>query len=157
QGVTRSQPMTSTYHHGELSAVVQEVAELARTLQERGFPVTRLKLEAVITNSGVPQTEEEARAFPQGNYFEFHVKVTLPPVADLEVWRSLCKPWGAHLSANALKQEEDGRSQRFVTLRVYGAGRASAEAKFETLMQRLQADGHELSNRLREYTIYDSN
>src|SRR5436190_5078768 len=157
QGQTRSQPMTSTYHRGHLPAVVQEVAGLARALAERGFPVTRLKLEAVITNTGVPQTDDEARAFPPGNYFEFHVKVTLAPGADLEPLRALCKEHGAHLSANALKTEEDGRSERFVTLRVYGVGRDKAESTFEALVGRLVAAGYVLSNRLREYTIYDSN
>src|SRR5688572_2182314 len=62
RGVTRSQPMTSTYHRGELRDVVAEVAGLARALRERGFRVTRLKLEAVATNEGVPATDEEARA-----------------------------------------------------------------------------------------------
>src|SRR5262249_34021304 len=40
EGTTRSQPMTSSYHHGELAEVVREVAHIARTLREEGFPVT---------------------------------------------------------------------------------------------------------------------
>jgi hypothetical protein len=157
QGITRSQPMTSAYHHGDLAAVVQEVAGLARTLAESGFPVARVKLEAVVTNAGVPVTDEEARRFPPGNYFEFHVKAALPPGADLASLRELCTKHGAHLSSNALKREEDGRTERFVTLRAYGVGRERAEAGFDLLLSDLQAVGHALSNRLREYTIYDSN
>jgi hypothetical protein len=156
-GVTRSQPMTSTYHRGELVEVLGEVAGLTRTLRQRGFAATRVKVEAVITNAGVPQTDEEAKAFPAGNYFEFHVKVLLPADADLEALRTVCTRHGAHLSSNALKREEDGRSQRFVTQRVYGVGRMNAEAVFEALVGDLLAAGYELSNRLREYTIYDSN
>jgi hypothetical protein len=110
-----------------------------------------------VTNTGVPGSDEEAQAFPPGNYFEFHVKATLPPGADLEPLRELCRRHGAHLSSNALKREEDGRTQRFVTLRVYEAGRVRAEAVFDRLLQDLQASGYTLSNRLREYTIYDSN
>src|SRR5947207_2833568 len=58
-GVTRSQPMTSTYHRGELAEVVAEVAALARSLRQGGFEVVRLKLEAVVTNEGVPQDDEQ--------------------------------------------------------------------------------------------------
>jgi hypothetical protein len=156
-GVTRSQPMTSTYHRGTLVEVVREVADLARTLRQRGFAPTRVKLEAVITNTGVPLSDDEAKAFPPGNYFEFHVKASLPPDADLETLRALCARHSAHLSSNALKREEDGRSERFVTQRVYGVGRHNAESVFEKLMEELQSAGYALSNRLREYTIFDSN
>jgi hypothetical protein len=156
RGVTRSQPMTSTYHRGELQDVVAEVAGLARALRERGFLVTRLKLEAMATNEGVPATDEEARAFPAGNYFEFHVKLVLPADGDLEPARAVCARHGAHLSSNALKREGDA-AQRFVTLRVYGAGRDRAEARFAELVAELERLGHPLLNKLREYTIYDSN
>jgi hypothetical protein len=157
RGATRSQPMTSTYHKGELAAVVEEVAGLARRLREAGFRVARLKLEAVATNEGVPATDEEARRFPPGNYFEFHVKLTLPAAADLEALRERCARHGAHLSANALKRDEAGRAERFVTLRVYGAGRGRAEGRFDELYRELAALGCPMSNKLREYTVYDSN
>ena len=75
-GATRSQPMTSTYHRGDLADVVGEVAGLAADLRQRGFAPTRVKLEAVITNAGVPADRRGGAAFPAGNYFEFHVKVT---------------------------------------------------------------------------------
>jgi hypothetical protein len=156
-GISRSQPMTSTYHRGELTEVVREVAALAQTLAERRFAVVRVKLEAVVTNAGIPASDEEAREFPPGNYFEFHVKATLSPGADLEALRDLCRRHGAHLSSNALKREDDGRTERFVTLRLYGVGRQRAEAVFDRLIADLQGAGYPLSNRLREYAIYDSN
>lgn len=153
-GVTRSQPMTSTYHRGELADVVREVAELSGALRQRGFAVTRLKVEAVTTNDGVPATDDEARTFPAENYFEFHVKVTFPAEEALEAVKAVCGRHGGHLSANALKREP---TQRFVTMRVYGVGRASAEERFDALHEELRDLGYPLSNKLREYTIYDSN
>jgi hypothetical protein len=156
RGVTRSQPMTSTYHRGDLGEVIEQVAGLARSLRERGFSVTRLKLEAVTTNDGVPATDEDARAFPQGNYFEFHVKLTLPTEGDWEAVRVACARHKAHLSSNALKRDGDA-AQRFVTMRVYGAGRVRSEAMFDELYQELVALGYPLSNKLCEYAIYDSN
>ena len=71
--------------------------------------------------------------------------------------RARCAELGAHLSRNALQRDEDGRTQRFVTQRLYGVGRARALERFEELLGRLSADGYALSNKLREYTLYDSN
>lgn len=157
RGVTRSQPMTSTYHRGELAAVTEEVAGLACRLRDEGFRVSRVKLEAVITNEGVPGTDEEARSFPPGNYFEFHIKLLLPPDIDLAPLQTVCQQHGAHLSTNALKRHDEGQSERFVTLRVHGVGRDRAETRFAALCEDLEGLGHTLANRLREYTIYDSN
>jgi len=156
EGATRSQPMTSSYHRGSLQAVAGQVADIARSLRKQHFPVTRIKLEAVVGNTDVPETDEEAQTWPAGNYFEFHVKVSLPVDADLEPLRVLCRRHRAHLSSNAF-QREGNQTQRFVTLRVYGGGRLRASQQFEFLLTDLERAGYSLSNRLREYTIYDSN
>ena len=156
EGATTSQPMTSSYHRGGLPDVAKEVAGITTQLRAAGFDVTRVKLEAVVTNEGVPDTEEEVRRFPPGNYFEFHVKVSLPLGTDLRPLRELSARSGAHLSRNALKRDSAG-AQRFVTLRVYGEGRSRANARFEALLRELETGGYSLSNRLREYTLYDSN
>jgi hypothetical protein len=155
-GVTRSQPMTASYHRGELAGVVAAVAALAGALAGRGFRVVRVKLEAVTTNEGVPATDEQARALHAGNYFEFHVKAALPGGADLAPLRALCRRHAAHLSRNALKAEE-GRTERFVTLRVYGVGGDRAGRAFDGLLGDLRSAGYALSNVQREYTLFDSN
>jgi hypothetical protein len=156
RGQTPSQPMTSSYHRGELAEVVEEVAGLAGVLRGEGFPVTRVKLEAVVTNEGVPRTDEESRRLPLSNYFEFHVKVTLPAEADLEPLRALCARHDAHLSRNAFRQGE-GRQERFATLRLYGMGGDRAGGRFEALREELTTAGYVLSNSLREYSLFDSN
>jgi len=153
---TLSQPMTATYHRGELAAVAEEVAALSRAVRGAGFDVTRVKLEAVATNDGLPETDEEAAAFPQENYFEFHVKALLPADADVEALRACCARHDGRLSSNALKSDNEGRRERFVTLRVYNAGRRNAFARFDALVSDLLAAGYALGNRLREYTLYDS-
>jgi hypothetical protein len=156
EGVTRSQPMTATYHRGEVAAVSEEVAALSQAVRDAGFDVTRVKLEAVASNDGLPETDEEAAAFPEENYFEFHVKALLPTDADVEALRSCCARHDARLSSNALKTDQEGRRERFVTLRVYNAGRRNALARFDALVNDLLAAGYTLGNRLREYTLYDS-
>ncbi|MFP2909413.1 hypothetical protein ACLESD_31100 [Pyxidicoccus sp. 3LFB2] len=75
----------------------------------------------------------------------------------MEALRARCETHGAHLSRNARKVREDGASERFVTLRVYGLGRANADARFTALLEDLAGTGLTLTQRLREWTVYDSN
>src|SRR5262245_16178556 len=155
-GSAPTQPMTASYHRGLLADVAHEVAALAGRVRAGGFPVARLKVEAVATNEGVPDTDDAARALPASNYFEFHAKIRLPVNADFAAVRDLCARHGARLSSNALKAHADGTREQFVTLRVYGAGRKRAFADFDRLCAELTAAGHKPTSRLKEYSIYDS-
>jgi hypothetical protein len=154
RGVSRSQPMTASYHRGDLPAVMEEIEALHERLWQGGFPVLRVKLEAVATNPGVPVTDDEAAAWPEG-YFEFHAKLRLPAGADLEPLRQLCDRHGAHLSRNDRKRDEDGGAERFVTLRVYRTGRERAAAAYEALLRDLAAAEFTVVSQQREFTIYD--
>lgn len=156
EGETRSQPMTASYHHGPLSEVTAQVADLAREVRDAGFPVVRVKLEAIATNDGVPDTDADAGLHPPTNYFEFHVKLALPVGADLDRLRECCAKHDARLSRNALKTDRDGRTERFVTLRCYRVGRRRAFANFDSLVDDLTEAGFVIVNRQREYSIYDS-
>jgi hypothetical protein len=154
RGESRSQPMTASYHRGELAGVLAEVESLHARLWEGGFPVVRVKLEAVATNAGVPVTDAEAAAWPEG-YFEFHAKLRLAADADLEALRGLCGRHGAHLSRNERKRDRDGETERFVTLRVHRAGRERAVAACEALLADLAAAGFSVVGRQNEFTVYD--
>ena len=156
EGETKSQPMTASYHRGSLAEVVEQVAQLCEKMRQAGLVISRLKLEAVTNNAGVPDSNEQAAAFPDTNYFEFHVKLRLPPQTDLQAISQLCQQHDARLSSNALKQEQYGNTQRFVTMRRYGLGRAAACADFDRLLDDLQQQGYTATNQLREYTIFDS-
>ncbi len=154
RGVSRSQPMTASYHRGALDKVLGEVEALHTRLWEGGFAVVRVKLEAVATNPGVPLTDEETAAWPEG-YFEFHAKLRLPTGTDLEPLRALCVRHGAHLSRNARKREEGSDTERFVTLRVHGAGRGRASAAYEALLRDLADGGFPVVGQQREFTVFD--
>lgn len=153
------QPMTAAYHRGSVSQVITEVAELTRRVRAAGFLVTRVKLEAVANNRGVPVTDEETRRFPSRNYFEFHGKIALPQDTDaltLDTLRDHCARYNAHLSRNVRKQRADGKLERFVTMRVYGRGREVATRHWQELENSLRAAGYDLGNTLHEYTLFDS-
>ncbi|WP_338866593.1 non-canonical purine NTP pyrophosphatase [Myxococcus stipitatus] len=157
RGAEPFQPMTASYHHGTLRHALEEVRGMARALAGQGFDVTRMKLEALGKNRDMPEDDAAALAQP-ANYFEFHVKVLLPASgADMDTLQARCARHGAHLSRNARKVREDGASERFVTLRAHAMGRVNADARFTALLEDLSGLGYPLTQRLREYTVYDSN
>jgi len=152
------QPMTASFHRGELLAVQDDVVSIARALVKKGFTVTRTKIEAHGRLLGTPETDEEARRAPSTSYFEFHVKLALPASADLVALATQCRAHGAHLSRNAHKVAgTDGLAERFVTLRAHAVGRITAEARFAALCAEIEAAGYLVRSRIREYTVFDTN
>lgn len=156
-GSTPSQPMTASYHRGDLASVLGEIEGLHERLCRGGFPVVRVKLEAVANNAGVPITDEDAKSF-SGAYFEFHAKLRLTASdLDLERLRELCLVHDAHLSRNDRKRDARGVTRdRFVTIRMHECGRTRATAAFERLLDSLKAAGYTVVGVKREFTIYDS-
>ncbi|MCB9599103.1 MAG: hypothetical protein H6721_11415 [Sandaracinus sp.] len=153
EGATLFQPMTGSYHHGELPEVQAEVFELARRLTDAGFEVTRVKIEATGSNRDVPHTDEEAQALD--GYFEVHLKVSLPAGADVEALRALVTPHEGRLSRNARRIDGDVVT-RFVTLRIYGRGLDEARRRHLALHHTLVDAGYRVSDALLEFTVYDS-
>ncbi|HLL21562.1 MAG TPA: hypothetical protein VK427_05495, partial [Kofleriaceae bacterium] len=138
RGAHASQPMTSSHHTGELASVMREIMALRAHLEAAGFAVTRVKVEEDAGDDDVPVDA----AGPPGTYFEFHGKLALGPDDDLTGVRATCEAIGAHLSHNDF---ERGVS-RFVTLRVYDAGRTAAQARFADVLRTLTAAGHLVTN-----------
>ena len=157
EGINNFQPMTSLYHKGSYERVLIEVNSLAELIREQGFKVTRVKIEALITNNLVPINDEEAKKLPESNYFEFHVLVNLLNKEAMEQLKAICREHQAHLSQNAFKKSVEGIKQYFVTMRLYKVGKQTAKAHFSKLLTELKQQGFKLSNRLQEYIIYDSN
>ena len=157
QGVTRSQMMTASYHHGAFKDVLQQINQIAEKIVNADFEITRIKIEAMVSNQDIPISNIEAQKLPPSNYFEFHVKAILSADENLEVLRKYCLQHKAHLSANAFKKLVDGKQQRFITMRVYGVGYKSAQQRFDNLLLHLKVQGYKLSQQQREYTVYDNN
>ena len=83
-GVNPSQLMTSSYHHGNFENVLQKVNAIAQKITDAGFEVTRIKIEAMVSNQDVPISDIEAQKLPSSNYFEFHVKAILSGDENIE-------------------------------------------------------------------------
>jgi inosine/xanthosine triphosphate pyrophosphatase family protein len=158
EGETRAQPMTGSFHRGALLDVQREVVALAGELVRRGFTVTRTKIEAHGRLDWTPPTDEEAARGPSTSYFELHMKLALPADADLTPLVRRFKELGAHLSRNAHKQAgSDGMAEHFVTVRAHRVGRITAEARFAAFCAEVEAGGYAVRNRIREYTVFDTN
>jgi non-canonical purine NTP pyrophosphatase (RdgB/HAM1 family) len=154
RGRTSRQPMTGAHHRGPLHEVMLVVHQLARDLVRAGFEVIRTKVEAVGPHLDLPLTDDVASRAPATNYFEHHAKIVLPSLdSETEVSRAFAE-LGAYLSRGAPRV--DGVEMRFVTLRSWGLGQASADARFDRVLALAARLGLPLRNRTREYTVYDS-
>ena len=157
QGVIRSQMMTASYHHGTFKDVLQQINQIADIIISADFEVTRIKIEAMVSNQDIPMSDIKAQKLSKSNYFEFHVKAILSASENLEALKKYCLQHNAHLSKNTFKKLIDGKQERFITMRIYGLGYKSAQTRFDNLILYLKSKGFKLSQQQREYTVFDSN
>ena len=85
-------------------------------------------------------------------YFEHHATVVLPEGFDEAALVERCRAHEGYVSRNLRKPP----GERFVTVRSYRVGRATADARFERVLDDVRALGVPLKNRAREFTVFDS-
>lgn len=153
-GDTPRQPMTGSFHRGSLLDAQREAIAIGQELVRRGFDVVRTKIEQHGRLDGAPETDEAARRAPTTSYFEFHAKVLVPPGVDLPALTAKLAAVGGLLSANAVHASSH---EHFVTLRAFGLGRVNAEKRFQAVLAALAEFQLPVRNRVREYTVFDSN
>lgn len=148
------QAMISKFKNGTGDEVIVKAHEMAKEMTEYwGIRVTRIKIESMMHNEGVP-TEENAECTDE-NYFEFHLKVE---VTDKSEWNQLavvCREKGAHLSFNAFKKE----TIPLITLRIPGScGMKKAVDSKDVLMDHIKIKGFFSNSAIQsEFSIYDTN
>jgi hypothetical protein len=151
---------STRYHDGaDPSGPVANMLRDAEALSAH-FEVVRLKMEAVATNEGVPQTDAEALAMPGDTYFEYHLKIDAPvsPQND-EVLGRLARDLTRELdvkvpfSCNNMRD----KNQRFLNARTYGLGFASSSAVVRRIEEAVARQGLALSKIIREFIVFDTN
>ena len=157
EGETIRQPMTGSFHRGSLLDAQREAIAIGQELVRRGFDVVRTKIEQHGRLEDAPESDAEAARAPRTSYFEFHAKVVLTVESDEPAVRAVLTNAGGHLSANAANAGGPASLERFVTLRAFGLGRANAEARFDAVLDAIRSLGLPIRNRVREYTVFDSN
>jgi hypothetical protein len=148
QGDHWQQAMASKQIHARHVAEAAALAKREAGLwSERGLAVWRIKIEVQLDFAARCQTH-----LPSGfsGYFEWHGKL---PVAAVDSVRALALEHGAHLSANALKNQLD---QRFLTLREYGNEPLFRE-RVAALVAALQARSWPILRQQFEFCVYDDN
>lgn len=85
------------------------------------------------------------------------MKLVLPAATDLDALATRLRAHGGALSRNAHEPADAIGVERFVTMRAYGVGRATAEARFAALSAEIDRLGLVVRNRIREYTVFDTN
>lgn len=152
EGAVPSQLITASIHRGSLEKVETEAAALRRLLSERGYGVTRTKVEAFLKNSCVPETPPER----PDQYFEFHAKVVIASPEDLTRLKEFCATRHVHMSRTSSNRLASGEEMRFTTMRVYRTGRVDAERYFDAYLTELTQRGWAYNNVIREFTILDT-
>ncbi|WP_020474095.1 hypothetical protein [Zavarzinella formosa] len=157
RGNVPSQPMLTRRASGLVSEQMHAATELSRRLLADGIEVTRVKIEAAPWNRGVPQSDTEAVESHSGKYFEHHVKLVLEATTDIPVLARLVEGHSAHLSRNAFRQRDDGRSERFVTQRCFQVGQVASRRSLEQLLAELRTQGYAPLEIEEEFVVHDSN
>lgn len=150
--------------------VIEEVHADADHFTSHGFEVLRRKIECFGWTDGVPQEDEEAKAFPD-KYFEFHLRVnrkedapsTKITAKEIEELRTLSEMYTEKyrvpvpLSFNAYKEGK----QRFLNLRVGHCGRKTAVESIEKVKADIASNPNlsylEVGKSHIEYVWWDDN
>jgi hypothetical protein len=158
RGAFVSQPMITLTGRGSLADQHAAIRQWERALHRAGIFPCRSKIEAAPWCVGVPRSDEDATAEPQGRYFEHHIKLLLPSatVADVAAVTDLVAPHGARLSRNARRERPDGAQERFVNQRCHRVGLDTARRRLDALVDVIRSAGYEVVRVEQEYVVYDS-
>ncbi|MGL6075577.1 MAG: nucleotidyl transferase AbiEii/AbiGii toxin family protein [Fimbriiglobus sp.] len=150
------QPM-ATWRRGETTfeAVLAEAEAFADEARQAWFVIDRVKIEASPWNADVPVEDLDSLLHPPSHYFEQHIKLRRERDADTAKLLAVCEHHHGHLSRNAFRQDGEFE-ERFVTIRHYGVGRVTAEARLTDLLAALEVIDETVLESETEYCLYDS-
>ncbi|KAJ3211223.1 hypothetical protein HDU67_004666 [Dinochytrium kinnereticum] len=159
-GVFPDQVMIGRYLVGTSNTLPNIITETYITpLKNAGFIPTRLKLESLMSNAGVPaDPASKARWFPSSSYFEFHWKVEVME-GMLSGLRKVVGRVGEgrlHLSRNVYGKGGGG-VHVFLTAREYVGGRREARVFWEGVSEGLRREGVKVVKAEREFVVVDTN
>ncbi|WP_436521740.1 nucleotidyl transferase AbiEii/AbiGii toxin family protein [Actinoplanes sp. HUAS TT8] len=157
RGETAVQPMLTLHGSGTLMRQVATAHQWCDRLRAAGIDPIRRKIEATPWSTGVPQARGDVFDEPVHRYFEHHIKLRLPPGADLGPITALAAPHSARLSRNARTRSADGSEVRFVNQRCRRVGRSDASKRLDLLVAALREAGHDVVSVEQEYVVLDDN
>ncbi|WP_082407887.1 hypothetical protein [Verrucomicrobium spinosum] len=143
---------------GEYQTELKATQVLAAQLHALGAEVLRVKIEVDSRHAFAPSTlDDVARQSSSACYFEHHVKLLLPPKADLSLLQLVAFRHEARLSRNALRTREDGMQERFLTQRQCGTDRDASTNALTNLILDLSEHSFDILETEAEYVVFDNN
>lgn len=137
--------------------------KVAQDLQKLGFPVIRVRLEAMLNNADSPTTDNQALLADAGNYFEFHARIDEVPDDRIEEFKKIlsahCKDEvGTHGKGRVKVRHSTvgGGKRYFSNMRCYKIGSESALSVWRALLDDLKKSGFKIAKEVKpEYCVYD--
>jgi hypothetical protein len=152
-----SRPVVTVASQGTLSEQDAALRRWQTELRAAAIPPHGWKLKAAPSCAGVPQSDEDAAAEPDGRYFEHHLRLRLPgfTVAALLALTDLVAPHDAVVSRDTRREAADGVQERFVYQRCYDVGLASATRRLDELVATVRAAGYEIAASWQHYVVFN--
>ncbi|CAF1386676.1 unnamed protein product [Didymodactylos carnosus] len=157
-GNNPKQLMTSSYHVGTYSNIVEEIKTLAN-IQFKDFNIIRLKIESLPSNNGIPENDIDKLLFwdINSNYFEFHYKILISSLNQLRRLKKLCITYELYLARNAFKTISINEMYYIITMRLFNVSRVNAFIRNDTIINYLTMNHFPPLKVEREFVVYDSN
>jgi len=159
------QLQTAAYHSFKnFQEAMVATNKTAQDLLKMGFPILRVRLEAMLFNKESPRTDEEALKVEKSNYFEFHARLVDVPKERLEHYKKIlashCK---TEVGTTKLGRQEvyfstvGGGARYFVNMRAWQVGSATAMLEWRELLDtKLKSNGFQIAKEVKpEYCVYD--
>ncbi len=167
-GVQKEQYMISKWKNGTDESVIKRAIDIADDMRGKNVKVSRVKVESMAHNQGVPQSEGDFHKLISSNdltgrpYFEFHTKIDITDnrLEHLVQWcdtqklkyasdNDVCLGISANICGSAIP---------LLTIRIYNHGRDySIDIKDEILNNLKKSEFKVIGNIQQEFSIYDNN
>lgn len=164
---SKSQLMFSKYKNGKTTEVLDKAFSMAADMNKEGISITRIKVESMGSNEGVPKLRVEDNK-THSEYFEYHIKIPIDKSEEYINLKNMIETYSStikllepiddlkiFLSFNAFKKTID----QLITIRIPGYIGSSEAIKIkDDFMTYAKSNGVHTNEGIQfEYCIYDSN
>lgn len=160
---TNFQCMLSKFTSGDSVKAIQRALDIQKQIEEEGIRVIRTKVEAMLSNKGVPQTKEDEKHFPC-SYAEFHVKFALRNNENLSDLENTAKKVASTITSEcdfsvACSINILGKSGLpLLTIRILDSWKEEAIRIKDGIMDGLKEFGYKSNDGIQqEWAFYDTN
>jgi len=154
-----------SHYDGEYPSIVKQIEEEVYQYF-RDFNIIRIKIQSLISNEGIPETDTEKKLFwTQTNYFEFHYKIPLEKDRQGEKFKKLlniCRSKyrfnldNLDLSRIQFKQIDEKNFHYINIIRLFNLGREKAFSINDEIVEYVTRDNLPLSTIKHAFIVYDS-